>query len=138
MYITGILVYEGAFSPRDPIGPPLLTPVTNTERAGLFAVDLSDASPQPGEESVSGDSPTQPEVLAVAFLFRIEERSSQNISYIWMVRKCLLCADLCTCSLCSLFDIKKCRIWLANLSFCVLTLRGRAREERVSRTSQFK
>ena len=79
----------GALSPHDPIGPPLLIPVTTTERAGLFTVDLSDAAPQPGEGSGGGGgvSPTQPELPSVVFLFKLEERSSHNISYIWMVRK---------------------------------------------------
>ena len=79
--------------PHDPIGPPLLTPVTNTERAGLFMVDLSDAAPQPMEGSGGGDSmisPTQSPIPPVVFLFKIEERNSHNISYIWMVRNNLL------------------------------------------------
>ena len=79
---------DGAF-PHDPIGPPLLIPVMTTEGAGLFTVDLSDAVPQPREGSGGGDgvSPTEPEIPPVVFLFRFEERSSHNISYIWMVRK---------------------------------------------------
>ena len=79
--------------PHDPIGPPLLTPVTNTERAGLFTVDLSDAAPQPMEGSGGRDSmisPTQSPIPPVVFLFKIEERNSHNISYIWMVRNNLL------------------------------------------------
>ena len=71
------IVGEGIL-PYDPVGPPLLTPVTNTERAGLFTVDLSDAAPQPMEGSGGGDSmtsPTQPPIPPVVFLFKIEERS---------------------------------------------------------------
>ncbi len=83
---------EGGFSPRDPIGPPLLVPiVTTTGRTGQFMLDLSDAAPQPsGEGSGMGDGPLQPQPEVppvVVLLFRIEERSSHNTSYIWMVRK---------------------------------------------------
>ena len=63
----------------------------NTDRAGLFTVDLSDAAPQPMGPGGSGDGdimlgPTQPPIPPVVFLFKIEERSLHNISYIWMVR----------------------------------------------------
>ena len=78
---------EGGAFPYDPVGPPLLTLVRSGERAGLFTVDLSDAAPQPADESGGGEmiTPTQPEIAPVVFLFKIEEMSSHNISYIWMV-----------------------------------------------------
>ena len=65
-----------------------------TERAGLFTLDLSDAAPQLGAGEGSGGAgdnptvgPTEAEIPPVVFLFRIEEGTSQNISYIWVVRK---------------------------------------------------
>ena len=77
------LFFEGGLRPHNPVGPPLLTPVTTTEREALFTVDLmSGAAPRPGEVS-GGDiltGPTQPEIPPVVFLFRVEERSSHNIS----------------------------------------------------------
>ena len=90
--------FEGAISPRDPIGPPLLIPGMTTERAGLFTLDLSGAAPQFGAGEGSGGAgddstvgPIQPDYEIppgpVVFLFRIEEGTSQNVSYIWVVRK---------------------------------------------------
>lgn len=109
------VVVEGESSLHDPIGPPLLIPwpvTTTTQRAGLFTVDLSDAAPQPREGSGGGDSllsPTdsEPEIPPVAFLFRIEERSSHNISYIWTVRTCSHTCNImysCRLSVCLTLD----------------------------------
>ena len=87
---------KGAISPRDPIGPPLLIPDTTTERAGLFTLDLSVAAPRLGAGEGYGGvgdnptvGPTEAEIPPepVVFLFRIEEGTSQNVSYIWVVRK---------------------------------------------------
>ena len=64
-----------------PIGPPLLTPVMSSERAGLFTVDLSKAVPRPASNESDGSR-----MSPVVFLFKMEEKSSHNISYIWMVR----------------------------------------------------
>ena len=72
-----------------------------TERAGLFTLDLSNAAPQLGAGEGSGGTgedstvgPIQPDYEIppgpVVFLFRIEEGTSQNVSYIWVVRKLLL------------------------------------------------
>ena len=87
---------KGAISPHDPIGPPLLIPDTTTERAGLFTLDLSVAAPRLGSGEGyggAGDNQTVGSTEAeippgpVVFLFRIEEGTSQNVSYIWVVRK---------------------------------------------------
>ena len=66
--------------PRDPVGRPSLIPEQSTERAGQFIIDLSGAAPRPqrGEHTRTTSS-------AVTFLFRFEEMTTQNVSYIWTV-----------------------------------------------------
>ena len=73
-----LIILEAAGDlPRDPVGPPSLIADESSERAGQFITDLSGAAPQPQRrERVH---------TAVTFLFRIEEMTTHNVSYIWTV-----------------------------------------------------
>ena len=72
---------EAGALPQDPIGPPSLMQGGNSERVGQFSINLSDAAPQ----SEDGELANNVTVHPVAFLFRLEETMSRNVSYIWTV-----------------------------------------------------
>ena len=61
-----------------------MIPDRDTERAGKFITDLSGAAPQPEGSGQINATTTSP----VAFLFKIEEMVSHNISFIWTVSAC--------------------------------------------------
>lgn len=73
------LMVDSGKLPHNPVGPPTLTSALDENRVGLFAVNLSSASPQHLQlRSREAISP-------VAFLFKIELASSKNSSFIWAV-----------------------------------------------------
>ena len=65
--------------PHNPVGPPSLI---QGDGDGRYTVDLSDAVP----DIVDGRTSTQTAFPVVAFLFRLEEVNSHDVSFIWMVR----------------------------------------------------
>ena len=66
--------------PHDPVGPPSLI---RGDENGQYMVDLSDAAPH----FVNGQPSNW---TIVAFLFRLEEVNSHNVSFTWMVRLMVL------------------------------------------------
>ena len=97
-FVSHLMTLEAAGSPpRNPIGPPSLIQDNSTERVGQFIVDLSDAAPQPrGREQI-----TQTDIPTVAFLIKLEELNSHDVSFIWVVRKWLyITQQLHACYLC--------------------------------------
>ena len=69
-------VNEGE-SPIDPAGPPSL--IQSSVGAGQYFVELSNTAPD------FIDRPNRREYPSVVFLFRLEETTSRNVSFILMV-----------------------------------------------------
>ena len=61
--------------PLTPEAPPTLTPVVNSTRAGMYTIDLTHTVPS---------SPLLSH--GVVFLFEIQDNTTGNYSYYWMVR----------------------------------------------------
>ena len=70
---------EVGVPPKDPTGPPSLNWL-ETSTVGQFSISFSNAAPsQPrGDNRAVNATP-------VAFLLRLEETMSYNVSYIWLV-----------------------------------------------------
>ena len=70
---------EVGASPKDPTGPPSLNQLESST-VGQFSISFSNAAPaQPGgDDRLVNATP-------VAFLLRLEETMSRNVSYIWLV-----------------------------------------------------
>ena len=66
-----------ADSPIDPVGPPSI--IQSSVGAGQYFIDLSNSAPD------FTDRPNGREYPSVAFLFRLEETTSRNVSFILMV-----------------------------------------------------
>lgn len=72
--------------PLDPSGPPVLLPDSSSDRVGQFTVDLTGTLPRKQLPTADGvDNGTTAAINPVTFLFRFEEMTSHNVSYIWQV-----------------------------------------------------
>lgn len=70
--------------PLSPVGPPSLTEIPSHQHdsslASFYVIDLRNAVPMLDELESSSS------LLPVAFLFRVSDHVTRNISYIWQVR----------------------------------------------------
>lgn len=83
--LATVLIYLSEYIgslPHDPIDSPTLRLDQGRDRIGQFIIDVSTAAPQPQ----AGELNQMTVISPVAFLFRFEDMTSNNVSFKWTVR----------------------------------------------------